>query len=218
MATPATIVFFPFASVLNLTLDNRVGPETRTFGLCFVRLFERFLSFLCSPKLSSSTRLLVWTSATKLVFMPSSAGNSARLGNCATLSNCACSMGIGFGLGILGAIFFVLGDLTSRSYKPPLYVSDALCTHTPVFALLYVIGLLVSLTGTGFLVGFSRQLKQMFDPVRLIASIILLGCISACFFSPRRHLLQITNATPLQPVMTFSSSRDVDFKIHLTNI
>lgn len=41
-----------------------------------------------------------------------------------------------------------------------------------VFAVLYVIGLLVSLAGTGFLIGFFRQIKQ----VRLL----LLLCVRLC--------------------------------------
>lgn len=68
-----------------------------------------------------------------------------------------------------------------------------------MFAILYVIGLIISLVGTGFLIGFGKQIKQvrffslsassrethvsfgqMFNPVRAIAAVCMLGCISAC--------------------------------------
>lgn len=39
---------------------------------------------------------------------------------------------------------------------------------------LYAIGTIISLAATGFLVGFLKQLKMMFKPVRLIASIVFL--------------------------------------------
>jgi hypothetical protein len=45
---------------------------------------------------------------------------------------------------------------------------------TSVFAILYSVGVIVSLVGTGFLVGFLRQLQLMFKPVRVVATGILL--------------------------------------------
>lgn len=48
------------------------------------------------------------------------------------------------------------------------------------FAILYTIGIVVSLVGTGFLVGFLRQLKLMFKPVRLFATIIFLVSVVLC--------------------------------------
>ncbi|KAI9617550.1 hypothetical protein H4Q26_012848 [Puccinia striiformis f. sp. tritici PST-130] len=51
------------------------------------------------------------------------------------------------------------------------------------FALLYTLGILISLTGTGFLIGFSRQIKTMFKSVRLIATILFLGCVIMVFVS-----------------------------------
>ncbi|KAI8816081.1 Got1/Sft2-like family-domain-containing protein [Fimicolochytrium jonesii] len=42
------------------------------------------------------------------------------------------------------------------------------------FAVLYTAGNVVSLAGTGFLIGFKSQIKKMFDASRLTASIIFL--------------------------------------------
>ncbi|KAK4056067.1 hypothetical protein OIO90_002798 [Microbotryomycetes sp. JL221] len=69
----------------------------------------------------------------------------------------ACIVG-GFAISLLGSILFVLGQVTT-------------------FALLYTIGVLVSLVGTGFLIGFKRQWKLMWDPVRATAAAIFLLCI-----------------------------------------
>lgn len=46
--------------------------------------------------------------------------------------------------------------------------------NTTLFAILYSIGVIVSLVGTGFLIGFARQLRSMFDPVRLWATVVML--------------------------------------------
>ncbi|KAG8217314.1 SFT2-domain-containing protein [Butyriboletus roseoflavus] len=46
---------------------------------------------------------------------------------------------------------------------------------------LYTIGILVSLTGTGFLIGFGSQIKLMFKPVRLVATILFLASIGLVF-------------------------------------
>jgi len=69
---------------------------------------------------------------------------------------------IGFALSILGSILLFLGQLGS-------------------FAVLYTIGILVSLAGTGFLIGFFTQIKLMFKPVRLVATIVFLGSIALVF-------------------------------------
>jgi len=69
---------------------------------------------------------------------------------------------IGFALSILGSILLFLGQLGS-------------------FAVLYTIGVLVSLAGTGFLIGFVTQIKMMFKPVRLVATIVFLGSIGLVF-------------------------------------
>ncbi|KAF5386771.1 hypothetical protein D9615_001666 [Tricholomella constricta] len=71
-------------------------------------------------------------------------------------------LAVGFLLSILGAIVLFLGQLG-------------------IFAVLYVIGTIVSLVGTGFLIGFLKQLKLMFKPVRVVASIVLLASIGLVF-------------------------------------
>ncbi|GAA5831672.1 hypothetical protein JCM11251_000789 [Rhodosporidiobolus azoricus] len=73
----------------------------------------------------------------------------------------ACVVG-GFALSLLGAIFFALGQVA-------------------LFATLYVVGVVVSLVGTGFLVGFWKQVKMMWDPVRRYAAGIFILCIALTF-------------------------------------
>ncbi|KAH9816900.1 Got1/Sft2-like family-domain-containing protein [Melampsora americana] len=70
----------------------------------------------------------------------------------------------GFIVSVIGAIMFIFGNVAS-------------------FAFLYVLGIVISMTGTGFLIGFGRQIKTMFKPVRLIASILFLSCIIMVFIS-----------------------------------
>ncbi|TFK42748.1 Got1/Sft2-like family-domain-containing protein [Crucibulum laeve] len=69
---------------------------------------------------------------------------------------------IGFVLSVLATVTLFLGQLTS-------------------FAVLYVIGTIISLVGTGFLIGFFKQLKLMFKPVRVVASIIFIASIGLVF-------------------------------------
>ena len=69
---------------------------------------------------------------------------------------------VGFALSLLGTILLLLGSLV-------------------LFALLYTIGIVVSLAGTGFLIGFSTQIKMMFKPVRIIATIVLLATMALVF-------------------------------------
>jgi len=69
---------------------------------------------------------------------------------------------IGFALSLLGSILLFLGQLGS-------------------FAVLYTIGILVSLVGTGFVIGFASQFKLMFKPVRIIATIVFLGSVGLVF-------------------------------------
>ncbi|CAE6413426.1 unnamed protein product [Rhizoctonia solani] len=71
-------------------------------------------------------------------------------------------LAVGFILSILGSCLLFLGALGS-------------------FALLYTIGIVVSLIGTGFLIGFGKQLQLMFKPVRVVATIIFLGTIGLVF-------------------------------------
>ncbi|KJA18590.1 hypothetical protein HYPSUDRAFT_950889 [Hypholoma sublateritium FD-334 SS-4] len=68
----------------------------------------------------------------------------------------------GFVLSLLGTIVLTLGQLT-------------------LFAVLYILGTIVSLVGTGFLIGFFKQLKLMFKPVRIVASVIFLASIGLVF-------------------------------------
>ncbi|KAF8310177.1 SFT2-domain-containing protein [Clavulina sp. PMI_390] len=72
---------------------------------------------------------------------------------------CLC---IGFILSILGSVMLFIGSLWS-------------------FAFLFTIGIIVSLAGTGFLIGFAKQLKMMFAPVRVVATILFLGSIGLVF-------------------------------------
>jgi len=69
---------------------------------------------------------------------------------------------IGFAISIIGSVLLFVGSLWS-------------------FALLYSIGICISLAGTGFLIGFKRQLKMMFSPVRVVATIVFLGSIGLVF-------------------------------------
>ncbi|GAA6009913.1 hypothetical protein JCM10207_002156 [Rhodosporidiobolus poonsookiae] len=89
----------------------------------------------------------------------------------------ACILG-GFALSLLGSIFFALGQV-------------------PLFATLYVVGVVVSLVGTGFLIGFMKQIKLMWDPVRRYAAGIFLLCIALVFifaFAVRVDVLVIVFA------------------------
>lgn len=71
-------------------------------------------------------------------------------------------LALGFILSILGSALLFLGQLGS-------------------FAILYAMGTVISLIGTGFLIGFAKQLKLMFKPVRVVATIIFLGSIILVF-------------------------------------
>ncbi|KAJ7702346.1 SFT2-domain-containing protein [Mycena rosella] len=71
-------------------------------------------------------------------------------------------LGIGFLLSILGSIVLFLGQIT-------------------IFAVLYGFGTIISLAGTGFLIGFFSQLKLMFKPVRVVATLVFLGSIVLVF-------------------------------------
>ncbi|KAG8763391.1 hypothetical protein FRC11_004159 [Ceratobasidium sp. 423] len=62
------------------------------------------------------------------------------------------------------------------------------------FALLYTIGIIVSLIGTGFLIGFGKQLQLMFKPVRVVATIIFLATIGLVFVGA--FVIRIANNPP----------------------
>jgi len=69
---------------------------------------------------------------------------------------------IGFILSMLGSALLFLGQLGS-------------------FAVLYGMGTLISLAGTGFLIGFASQFKLMFKPVRIVATVVFLASIALIF-------------------------------------
>ncbi|KAF7295307.1 Protein transport protein SFT2 [Mycena indigotica] len=71
-------------------------------------------------------------------------------------------LALGFLLSILGSIVLFLGQIT-------------------LFAFLYGLGTVISLAGTGFLIGFFTQLKLMFKPVRVVATIVMLASIGMVF-------------------------------------
>ncbi|KLO14215.1 hypothetical protein SCHPADRAFT_939763 [Schizopora paradoxa] len=72
---------------------------------------------------------------------------------------------LGFVLSLLGTIWLLVGSLT-------------------LFAIFYAFGVVVSLFGTGFIIGFFRQFKMMFNlekPTRVIASVAFLGFTGLIF-------------------------------------
>ncbi|KAF9265735.1 SFT2-domain-containing protein [Marasmius fiardii PR-910] len=71
-------------------------------------------------------------------------------------------LAVGFLLSLLGTILLVLGFLV-------------------LFSILYALATVVALLGTGFLIGFFKQLKLMFKPVRIVATIIFIGAIALVF-------------------------------------
>ncbi|CCM02935.1 uncharacterized protein FIBRA_05050 [Fibroporia radiculosa] len=71
-------------------------------------------------------------------------------------------LAIGFVLSILGSILLFVGQLGT-------------------FAVLYALGTIISLVGTGFLLGFMKQFKLMFKPVRVVATIVFLASIVLVF-------------------------------------
>ncbi|GAK63784.1 ER to Golgi vesicle protein transport sft2 [Moesziomyces antarcticus] len=66
----------------------------------------------------------------------------------------ACMLG-GFVISLLGTVLLVTGSWA-------------------IFVVLYSVGVLVSLTGTGFLIGFMKQFKQMFKPVRITFTLVMI--------------------------------------------
>ncbi|UZJ55079.1 hypothetical protein CBS101457_004399 [Exobasidium rhododendri] len=71
---------------------------------------------------------------------------------------------LGFALSLIGTVMLFIG-------------------LTTLFAVLYSIGLIISLIGSGFLVGFLRQLRLMFQPVRVVATGILFACLVMVWIS-----------------------------------
>ncbi|CAG8527568.1 3897_t:CDS:2 [Funneliformis mosseae] len=73
-----------------------------------------------------------------------------------------------YGFGICFALGFIISILSTLSL---------LTSNITGFAILYTIGNVISLMSTGFLVGFKKQIKTMFAPVRWFASLIYLGTL-----------------------------------------
>jgi len=71
---------------------------------------------------------------------------------------------LGFVLSLLGSIMLFVGSLTS-------------------FAILYAMGTVITLIGTGFLIGFAKQVKLMFKPVRIVATIVFIAMIGMIFIT-----------------------------------
>ncbi|KAJ7929255.1 Got1/Sft2-like family-domain-containing protein [Mycena leptocephala] len=95
-------------------------------------------------------------------FEGDSAFKSLGLSRTTRLYGFAACLGIGFLLSVLGSIVLFIGPIT-------------------IFAVLYGFGTIISLAGTGFLIGFFSQLKLMFKPVRVVATFILLAAIGLIF-------------------------------------
>ncbi|ETW85711.1 hypothetical protein HETIRDRAFT_379793 [Heterobasidion irregulare TC 32-1] len=91
--------------------------------------------------------------------------------------------GVGFLLSILGTVFLFLGALTT--FACACFIVDLggimMMTGASFRAVLYAIGTVVSLIGTGFLIGFFKQVKMMFKPVRVVATILFLVSIGLIF-------------------------------------
>jgi len=71
-------------------------------------------------------------------------------------------LAVGFILSVLGTVLLFLQQYNS-------------------FAIIYSLGIVISLVGTGFVIGFFRQLKLMFKPVRIIATVVFFASIGLVF-------------------------------------
>ncbi|EJD53265.1 SFT2-domain-containing protein [Auricularia subglabra TFB-10046 SS5] len=80
-----------------------------------------------------------------------------------------------WGFIICSAVGFVLSLLATILLFLPGFLTS--------FVLLYSLGLIISLVGTGFLIGFFKQLKLMFKPVRVVATLVFLGSMVAVFIT-----------------------------------
>jgi len=77
------------------------------------------------------------------------------------------------------AICFGLGFVISLLASILLFLPGFLVS----FVLLYTLGIIISLVGTGFLIGFFKQLKLMFKPVRVLATIVFLASLVVVILS-----------------------------------
>ncbi|KFP05584.1 Vesicle transport protein SFT2A, partial [Calypte anna] len=71
------------------------------------------------------------------------------------------------------AICFVAGVVCSILGTALLWLPQGI----KLFAVFYTLGNIVALASTCFLVGPVKQLKSMFDPKRLIATVVMLLCL-----------------------------------------
>lgn len=81
-----------------------------------------------------------------------------------SLTLCANSLVGGLALSVLGSALLFTGSLA-------------------LFAVLYSVGVIVSLTGTGFLLGFMKQFKQMFAPVRIAFTLAMIAAFAMVWVS-----------------------------------
>ncbi|XP_073483700.1 vesicle transport protein SFT2A isoform X7 [Aquarana catesbeiana] len=72
------------------------------------------------------------------------------------------------------AVFFTLGIAFSILGSALLWVPGA---GIKLFAVFYTLGNVAALTSTCFLMGPVKQLKKMFEPTRLIATVVMLLCL-----------------------------------------
>jgi membrane-bound ClpP family serine protease len=93
-----------------------------------------------------------------LFFEEDQAFKSLELSKTQRLQGFIGCMIIGFVLSLVGSIVFIFGQLVP-------------------FAALYIAGTIVTLLGTGFVIGFFRQLKLMIKPIRIVATIVFIASI-----------------------------------------
>ncbi|KAG0266242.1 Vesicle transport protein SFT2B [Mortierella polycephala] len=75
-----------------------------------------------------------------------------------------------YGFGICFVVGFLISILSTLSLAT---------AQLAMFAVFFTLGNVISLLSTTFLIGPGKQLKTMFAPVRMVASIIFLGMIVA---------------------------------------
>ncbi|KAI0336391.1 SFT2-domain-containing protein [Cubamyces sp. BRFM 1775] len=147
----------------NLEAAGGAIPETQFFegdsafkflGLTRTQRLYGFIGWCAPPPLLFSARLYVASHMAVYSCDPGPCTRGAR--------SVIYSLIAGFVLSLLGTILLV-----------PLGLGT--------FALLYALGTIVSLIGTGFLIGFTKQLKLMFKPVRIVATIFFLASIVLIF-------------------------------------
>lgn len=74
-----------------------------------------------------------------------------------------------------------MGMLLSFAGSTPFSLNITPPTDLTVTKGTYTIGIIVSLVGTGFLIGFLQQVKLMFKPVRVVATIVFFVSMGMVF-------------------------------------